>query len=340
MPLQTEQTHLNTALGERTLNCRGVLTICTKYICFLFVCLCVLCLGGTSDVFAGEESKGDINWVEGYVSGIGQGTAEPSGNKVKDRLKAIRAAEVLAFRSLAEMLKGVRIDGETVVENMMLRDDVVRARVEGMVKGAQKVKVDVSWEDNIPLATVEMRICLTLTSPECKNNSSSLMSSLLLEKKKAPTYVPAAQFAEPPAPKVKKETVESPKVVTPSVQGPVYDSSKPVSGVIFSLGGRPFERELLPVVITADGDKYLTVYSAKSVKPNIIRTYGVVRYSDVLDQAKSNQNLGDNVMIIQAADITKENMIVIGMDSARAIKETTRHGNDYLGDAKVVISAN
>jgi hypothetical protein len=32
-------------------------------------------------------------------------------------------------------------------------------------------------------------------------------------------------------------------------------------------------------------------------------------------------------------------MIVIGPDAVRTIRETTMHGNDYLGDAKVVISS-
>jgi hypothetical protein len=64
-----------------------------------------------------------------------------------------------------------------------------------------------------------------------------------------------------------------------------------------------------------------------------------VRYADSIDQARNNTHLGDNVMIIPASKITKENMIVLRGEAARLIKETTAHGNDYLSEARVVISA-
>lgn len=311
--------------------------------CFALLAACAFSLPAPCSA---DESKGAVNWVGGYISGFGQATATPTGNKTKDRLKALRAAEVLALRSLAETTKGVRIDGETIVENMMLRDDIVRARVEGIVKGAQKVKADIVWEDNVPLATVEMRICMTLNAPECRA-SSSLMSILPVEQKKEPAFVPAKSFIpEAPAPEkkeappVKEAPKPEPAKAAPKVKVVSYDSSKPVTGVVFNLEGQPFEREMLPVVVTTGEDNsYMTVYSAKSVKPNIIRTYGVVRYSDNLDQAAKNPQLGSNVMTISAISITKENMLLIKLEGAKALKETTRYGNDYLGEAKVFISA-
>ena len=88
-----------------------------------------------------------------------------------------------------------------------------------------------------------------------------------------------------------------------------------------------------------DGNKPFTVYSVKSVEPQVIRTYGVVRYADSVAQAKGNPYLGDNIMIIPASGVTQENMIMIELDAARIIQETTRHGNDYLKTAKVIIVA-
>ncbi len=114
-----------------------------------------------------------------------------------------------------------------------------------------------------------------------------------------------------------------------------------MTGVVFNLGGRMFERVIMPVVVTTGEDKgFFTVYSAKSVKPNVVRTYGVVRYADTVDQALKIEHLGGNVMVISAEDITPEKMVLIRMESAKTIQQTTRYGNDYLGDAKVVISAN
>ena len=98
---------------------------------------------------------------------------------------------------------------------------------------------------------------------------------------------------------------------------------------------------MLPVIITVAGEnKNITVYSVKNVTPKVIRSYGVVRYADNEKQAKQNPYIGDNVVIIPVENVTKENMIVIGADAARVIRETTMPNNDYLSDAKVVISSN
>jgi hypothetical protein len=43
-------------------------------------------------------------------------------------------------------------------------------------------------------------------------------------------------------------------------------------------------------------------------------------------------------MIVPVTSVTKENMIIIGIDAARLIRETTSHGNDYLKNAKVAIA--
>lgn len=290
------------------------------------------CLISSSPVSA-DETKGEINWVGGYISGIGQGTSKPSGNKAKDRINAVRAAVVLAHRALAETINGVRVDSNTLVKNMALEEDVVRTRVEGIVKGAQKISEHVEYVDGYPMATVEMRICLVANAPECKSNNA-LMSVLPVEKMKEPPYVPTKSFPATPPPVEKKDPAQGAKS-----QCLQHDSSKPVTGIVLNLDGRFFERELLPVVVTEGGEKYQTVYSAKSVKPNVIRTYGVVRYADTLDQAVKNPQVGNNAMVICALDVTKENMIVIRPEGARLIRETTSHGNDYLSEAKVVISS-
>ncbi|MCX5843334.1 MAG: hypothetical protein NT022_06235, partial [Deltaproteobacteria bacterium] len=49
---------------------------------------------------AQEMKSGEINWVQGYITAIGNGTADPSGNKVKGKLKSLRAAELVAQRTL------------------------------------------------------------------------------------------------------------------------------------------------------------------------------------------------------------------------------------------------
>jgi hypothetical protein len=69
----------------------------------------------------------------------------------------------------------------------------------------------------------------------------------------------------------------------------------------------------------------------RRLRPKIIRTRE--------RRGSNDPHLGDNVIIVPVSGITKENMIMIGFDAARLIRETSRHGNDYLRNAKVLIAA-
>jgi hypothetical protein len=275
------------------------------------------------------KREGQVNWADGYITAVGEGTATPSGNKAKGQLRAVRAATILAQRALLETVKELKIDSQTKVQNKMVQDDVISTRIEGAIQGAEIVKQDVRWEGETPIATVEMRICLGGIGA-CKSEKS-IVNALSLDQKDEPVLVPQQRL---------NDIIPRQETSIPKMQDIIYDSSRPVTGIIFNLQGLFFEKVILPVVITmGDENKPFTIYSVKSVDPQIIRTYGVVRYADSIDQARQNPHLGDNTMIVPVTGVTKENMIIIGIDAARLIRETTSHGNDYLKNAKVAITA-
>jgi len=275
------------------------------------------------------KREGQVNWVEGYISAIGEGTAAPSGNKVKDQLRATRAATILAQRALLETVKELKIDSQTKVQNKIVQDDVISTGIEGIIQGAEITRQNVRWEGETPIATVEMRICLSGIGG-CKSERS-IVNALNLDQKSEQANAPIQRL---------NDIVTKQEIIAQKVQDIIYDTSRPVTGVVFNLQGLFFERVILPVVITiGDGNKPFTVYSVKSVDPQVIRTYGVVRYADSVEQARQNPHLGNNVIIVPVSGITKENMIMIGVDAARVIRETTSHGNDYLKSAKVMIAA-
>ncbi|MDD5286769.1 MAG: hypothetical protein PHD54_13015 [Desulfuromonadaceae bacterium] len=280
------------------------------------------------------DGKGVVNWTDGFIESVGYGTATPSGQRGKDRINSRRAAEVAAQRALLETIKGVMVDSLTTVENSMLKEDYIRTRVDGIVKGAQIVDEKLTWEDSAPVYMVKMRICLNGGVLECKGNS--LVNVLDLEKRAEPAFVPQKVLivVSPPQAAVDK----APPVDNPPRSYP-FDPSKPATGVIFTLDGRYFEKSLLPVVVTYSAqDGPVTVYSAKIVKPSVIRSYGAVRYAETVENAFRIPQIGGNALVVQAVEITKENMIVIKAQDAVKIKETLAHGNNYLSDAKVVIT--
>jgi hypothetical protein len=303
-----------------------------RKIAFPLAACVVFCLSATSPAGTADQVKDGINWAGGYVRGVGTGTAKPSGNKVSDRLLAIRAAEVQAQRALAETIHGVRVDGVTTMWDAM-KDSVVSSSVEGIIRGAQKVRTEVTWEGDAPKATVELRICIVPDARECRSSTSLL--NVLVDKRKEPSYIPAVYSEDIPdsgKPEGKPFGTQNTGTVS-------YDSSRPVTGLVLKAEGIPLERELFPVVVTrVEGGKLQTVFSARSVKPDVIRTHGIARYADSVDQARKDTRLGDNPLVVAVSEVTKENMLLIRAEGARAIRETTRYGNDYLNDAKVVIA--
>lgn len=87
-----------------------------------------------------QLDKGLVNWTQGFVEAVGVGAPSPKApTPSAARLFAERAAQVDGYRNLLETVKGVRVDSETTVENFMTTSDVIRTRVEGIVRGARVI---------------------------------------------------------------------------------------------------------------------------------------------------------------------------------------------------------
>src|SRR6266498_1968392 len=95
---------------------------------------------------------GKINWTTSEISatGIGAPPANPA-NAAQARAMAERAAFVVALKNLLEIVKGVRVDSETVVENFMVKSDIIRTRVDGIVKGARIVKTSYMSDGSVEI---------------------------------------------------------------------------------------------------------------------------------------------------------------------------------------------
>jgi hypothetical protein len=103
---------------------------------------------------------GVIDWGGRVVRATGSGVADPAiTNPAQARLMAERAAAVNCQRNLLEIVKGVRINSDTKVENFMTRYDVVNSSISGMVVGARQVG-PAQWDSVRGLAQVEMEMNL------------------------------------------------------------------------------------------------------------------------------------------------------------------------------------
>lgn len=79
---------------------------------------------------------GVIDWTTGMVRVIGMGASPANGTLAQKKLLARLAAKTDALRRLAECINGVRVDGETLMRDLVVVNDDVRTAVSGLVKNA------------------------------------------------------------------------------------------------------------------------------------------------------------------------------------------------------------
>lgn len=65
----------------------------------------------------------------------------------QQRLMAIRAAKLDAYRSLAEQVYGLRLDATATVADMVVQNDTFRSKVEGVIYGATLVSITPTGDD-------------------------------------------------------------------------------------------------------------------------------------------------------------------------------------------------
>jgi hypothetical protein len=102
------------------------------------------------DVLAAEEKM--------LISVVGQGVAPMNtSSPAQAYALAKRAAVADAYRLIAEKVKGVRIDGQDLIKNMMVKRSTVRTSVAAMVRNANIVET--TFKEG--LCEVEMEIVIS-----------------------------------------------------------------------------------------------------------------------------------------------------------------------------------
>lgn len=95
-----------------------------------------------------KSPSGSVNWTSGWVKAAGIGVP-PSNAGPAGKALAQRAAFSVAVRNLLEVVKGVRIDAATLVDNYIVQNDVIKSQVSGFVKGAQIEKTNESPDGSV-----------------------------------------------------------------------------------------------------------------------------------------------------------------------------------------------
>ncbi len=105
-----------------------------------------------------QMDKGEIDWTQLVIKAVGIGAPNPNLPAAAQRPAAKRAALQDAQRNLLEIIQGVNVTSETTVENFMLKDDVIKSKVQGVLRGYKEEKIKYMSD-----GTIEVVLSISIT---------------------------------------------------------------------------------------------------------------------------------------------------------------------------------
>ncbi len=298
--------------------------------------------------------QGTINWTVGevYATGIGAPPAN-AVNPAQARAMAERAAMVVALRNLLETVKGVRVDSETVVEDFVTKSDVIRTRVDGIVRGAMPVRKQYLSDGSVEI-TVGMRMkgaFLDVVVPETFGSFTHVPPSPPPARpaptpppppppvtgRPSPPPAPPAEPVrpEPPAPQVRP--TEPPQPPPAAGGGPATTEFKggKATGVVIDGRGLGLRPALLPRIIDPQGQE---IYVGQVVTRTNAVEQGVAGYAKDVNAAANNFRVTDNPAVmkgLRASGAARTDIVLSGSD-AQMLRDLGRKG-DFLQFCRVII---
>jgi len=291
------------------------------------IILLVLFLQVWSTAWCGAQNASKIDWLQGYVSAIGRGYAKKTGSPI-DIDNAVTAAKVIAKRELLEAIKGVKIDYQTAVSDLLTESNETSARVQGVLHNAVQVgDPQIKEEGAYVIAVVEMRVCLFNNETGCKLDQSLvnvLPNSSISNNKDntACTLLP---------------NITSTQEILSKI---TYDTNQPLNIFIVNIKGFPFNTTSRDYAIgfKTNNGKNCSVYTPEKVEPIIRRDRGTAEIFIHLSDAK--RKYGPNLVTINAKSIDNNNYIVIDEKDAYLMNLLNERENQLLfKQAKIGVAA-
>lgn len=110
-----------------------------------------LMIGGcatTADQYSDAMIDNIINKQESIMAtGYAVISVQPHDNPAQQRLLSIRASKLDAYRSLIEQVYGQYLDANTTVAEMVVESDAFKARVHGVIYGAELESISPVGDD-------------------------------------------------------------------------------------------------------------------------------------------------------------------------------------------------
>jgi hypothetical protein len=240
---------------------------------------------------------GLVNWSSQIVQSTGIGAANPNLPPTAQRAGAILSAKLDALRNLLGTVQGVSLTSETTVRNFMLENDVINTRVRGIVRGY--TVVDTKYMSS---GDIEVVIEVPLTG---------VLSDAVL-----PSFMG-------------QNVTSAYSTAAPSTQ-----TNSAYTGLIIDARGLGVRPAMAPKILDENDEE---IYGSRYVSREWAVKIGMVGYDKDAVQAKNNDRVTNNPMVVKAIKVSGPNKadVVVSNDSAQAIRDAAKAQN-FLDKCKVM----
>ena len=218
-----------------------------------------------------KQSTKIVNWYKGAESDIVTDGYGKTGGKgmAMARIAAITDAQ----RNLLGIIKGVQIDSDTFMEDLIISSDIVKRKINGMLRGAQIIEEQEKDDDTY---YVKMRVPLY--------GSTDSLASVVM-----PEIINNTKHED--FPQVTDELSET------DIQ---HVKNAKYTGVIINANGLGMEPTFSPVIYDTEGR---VVYGVQNLDYDAIIAEGMVGYADELADVSKGGRAGSKPLIIDAVEI-------------------------------------
>ena len=268
--------------------------------------------------------------TEGFILVAGQGLPMAGGSPAQQRMTAIRAAEIMAYRRLAEIINGVHVSGQTTVRDCSLESDVVKSAVNGLIKGARKVHEE--WNPAEGSAVVLMQVGVLGSDGVAEAMYSNYINTAPVRaRQQTARYTPPVALAA-----VAPVTVHVPVPVPAPIVAPVAPVVAPVEphdGLIVDARELGFQPALINRIFSSKGE---ALYDPSRVSQKILVEQGAGEYTNTIEKARAAlEARGAKLpLIVKATGLKTMADLNVSDEDVLRIYMADQKGN-FLASAKV-----
>lgn len=252
-----------------------------------------------------SQDSTNIDWLQGYVSVKARGYAKKTGSPA-DMDNAIDAAKVVAQSELLEAIRGVHIDRQTAVGDLMEEKTETSIRVRGVLRNALLVgEPHVSENKGFVSATVEMRVCMYDNGTGCRSGNSLIDALPKHQTRKAGKKQGDVCSIVP-------NIADSQELLSKGS----YRRSVPPDMIAVNAKGMPFNtgsRDFVVGFEASTGEK-CSLYTPDMIDPAVRRDRGSAEI--MLNEKIALDKYGSTMFSVKATNITADNFISLSRSDA------------------------